>query len=349
MRLLLLITIILTTFSCTKKETLSLVHWEGYSPLKKRVKFKKYIKEKHNIDLEFNTIHPRNDDDIIETLKKQEADLFIMAPYLLANPNFALYKNEYLGDIDLEKIQNHKLMIPQFLKIPQFKYQGKQKALPIENLTPRLMSKIEIPKEKQSWSLTLSKKYKHLKNFDYIEHIIKQTALASGVDKEKIFDVNHLRDHKSFRVNYKIATSLYSQKWMNYLDTKDMKGSNLVVSFDYFVEENSKENWHYLIPKEGTNFIFETIGITTKTTQNPTKNLIAHEWINFMLSEVYQTEIVIKQHKAKPVIYKFRDKLNETQIKSYSFDRMEFYDNILVPSNVSVSNTIFENFAKEIE
>ena len=333
---------LITLLSCSKKEELTLMHWEGYAPTKVKKEFKRIIKEKYDIDLELKIIHPNNNDDILSSLKNENADIFVLSSYSLADPGQKIYENKYLTTIDITKISNIDLVIPQLLKLPIILHSKSYKALPIENQTARLISKSTISKKEQSWKLILDSKYKHLRSFEYVEDIMVQTALASNIPPLSIYNIEKLKKETSFLNNLSIVKNKYTQLWSEYTKEKDLKGANLIVSFNNIIEENTKEIWNYLIPKEGTNFSMEFIAIGARTLKSDQKSILAHEWINFTLSEFYQREIIMKQNKASPIIYKFIKPLTDLETKRFSFDKLHYYDKVILPSKTRIQESDFQ-------
>lgn len=327
--ILLLLTLLMS--SCSKKEELNLNVWKGFAPEFARLKFQKLMKEKHGIDVTVKVQYPTNEDDFYNSIKDGSADLMSPSHYLFKGPNYRYIQDDLFMEIDKEKIENYKNLYPIFANFSFLRSKGKLYGVPLENSSYCLIYDAKkVDSVPNTWKILWDPKYKgkYAVSEYYFETNFYITALISGIPREKIFDVHSVIKNELFLRNLDELALNARSYWDDLEVPADIKGSHVASAFGNFIDQLSpEEDWRFIEPVEGVPGSMDFMVINKKIKDNSTKVLLAHEWINFALTEFYQREVIMKGNGEMPVIWKFKTPLTKYEKERFKFDDTEYYKN----------------------
>ena len=321
--------ILLIFSSCTKEVNLRLNVWKGFAPKYATSEFIKRMQEKHNIKVNIEVTNPINEDDFHYALVKNKADLISASHYLFRDPTYRYLANDMLLEIDLKKIPNYKKLIMAFTEFDFVRKEKKIYGVPLENSSYRLVynaKKVKVPPT--SWKMLWNKKYKrqYAVSEYYFETNFYVTALASDIPFSKIFDIEYVASNKTFLKNLDSLALNAKNYWSDLEVPKDIEGNHIATAFGNFIHKLSpKEEWKFAHPIEGVPGSMDFMIINRLAKSDPLKVLIAHEWINFTLSEFYQRRVIMRGNGEMPVISKFKTNLKQYETNRYMLSDDKYY------------------------
>ena len=213
---------------------------------------------------------------------------------------------------------------------------------------------VEKMDKPQSWTVLWDPKYakQYAISSDYSEANIYTTALALGIDKNKIGNYDDLNT-KEFLEK---LTALYSnaKAYWEGVDTADvLQGLPLATSWGFSLPELKKrgENWKIATPKEGTTGWIDNFAIAHTLRDDPKMKRIAEEWLNLAISPEFQVDVVVRGLGSSPVNLTIKDKLTPEEAADYHLDDPEFFQKNLIPWPVldSRSRKGFDLFMKRVK
>ncbi|OUR93611.1 hypothetical protein A9Q84_19270 [Halobacteriovorax marinus] len=318
-------------FSCTDKRELRLNVWKGFAPEFARVEFQKQMQEKYGIEVKVLVQNPVNEDDFYNSIIDGSADLISASHYLFHGPTYKYLQDKLLLEVDTKKLSNYKNLYPIFANFSFLKDQGKLYGVPLENSSYRLIyNSNKVERKPRSWKVLWDPKFKGKYSVSeyYFETNFYITALVSGVPMEKIFDVEHVLLNKTFLKNFDYLALNARAYWDDLERPVDIKGSHVATAFGNFVDQlKPKEDWKFSNPSEGVPGSMDFMVMNRKTLGDSKKVLLAHEWINFTISEYYQREVIMKGNGEMPVISKFKTPLSKYQKDRFMFENISYYEN----------------------
>lgn len=287
-----------------EKTTLRITCWAGYAK-PYEAEFKALVKEKYQVDVALSVHNPTDQDEFFLAVQNDTADLISPPIELPKTPRFYSYdeSNPYLQPVDINNIPNLKKMLPVFRNDTTPIYDGRRYGVPY-NCGPYGLAynADQVETAPDSWNIlwdpAFAGKYTINNNFPKVNVWI--SALALGYSYDDIFDIDNLdraKVQKQLNLLAKNAKSL----WDGAANPAEFPELALATTWGFAAQQANIQggNWLLAAPKEGGSAWIDAwyIGAGAK---GLTKQL-AEEWINFMLAEKQQADVV-KSQGVSPVI-----------------------------------------------
>jgi spermidine/putrescine-binding protein len=322
---------VLPVLAFSEEITLKMLVWEGYAPQEMQDKFSELVKEKYGVDVTFEVSFVGGNDDFIPALRGKKAD--IISPshivpkdnrFNLITMNLNLLNMNLILPLDLDLIPNYENLMPALKKADYATQDGDVFAVPHVRGPYGLAYNTTIIKEEpKSWNILWDPKYRKnyvLGGIDQYEHNVSLTALAMGIPPEKIYDYRSLNTPRFQEKLSQLAANAHSF-WEGVDDAQTLKGHALAVVWGFSLPEleTMGEKWKIAEPTEGTTGWVDNFMISSALAGKPKKRLIAHEWLNFVLSDDYQLYNVHGLASA-PVTVTVKNSLTTEEIKRFHLD-----------------------------
>lgn len=311
-------------------QELRITCWEGYArPYVEN--FKKLIKEKFDVDLSVAIYNPTDQDEFYQAAKKGTADL-ISPPYELPKmPNFYAFGDGgfLLQPVNPNTIPNLKKMLPVFREDTTPVFAGQRYGVPYNCGPYGLAHNADIVKEAPaSWNTLWNPEYagEYTVNNNFPKVNVWITALALGYSYDDIFDIDRLDREKVQEKLNDLAANAKSF-WNGAADPAEFPDLSLATTWGFAAQQANLQGGNWLIanPKEGGTAWIDAWYITRAATGM--KKRIAEEWINFMLSDENQADVV-KSQGVSPVIADVGALLNQKEKKMFHVGDNEYFKTV---------------------
>ncbi len=298
--------------------------WEGYAPENLQKKFIQDVKTKHGIDLKLDIEFCTGNDDFFPVLRDDKADIISPSHNVPKDKRFKLIKLKLVMPLELDQIPNYKNIQPALQQADYCTEKNKVYAVPHVRGPYGLAYNTNIIKEEPaSWNILWDSKYKGqyaIGGADQYEHNVSATALSMGVPSDKIYDYKTINTPE---MQAKLAQLAVNAKgmWEGVDDAKTLKGLALAAVWGFSLPELKQmgETWKIAEPKEGTTGWVDNFMISNTLADKPMKKKIAHEWLNFVLSDDYQVYDV-RGLASAPVTTTVKSSLTDEEIKQFHLD-----------------------------
>lgn len=304
--------------------TLRMLIWEGYAPETLQQEFIEEVKNKHGIDLTFDVAFCTGNDDFFPALRDDKADIISPSHNVPKDKRFKLIKLKLVLPLDLGLIPNYTNLLPALLKADYCTQDGKVYAVPHVRGPYGLAYNTNIVKqEPDTWNVLWDPAYKGqyaIGGKDQYEHNVSATALALGIPAGKIYDYKTINTPEMQDKLAQLAMNAKSM-WEGVDDAKTLKGLALAAVWGFSFPELKQmgETWRIAEPKEGTTGWVDNFMLSSSLAGQPEKSKIAHEWLNFVLSDAYQV-YDIRGLACAPVTTTVNAKLTPEEISQFHLD-----------------------------
>jgi len=298
-----------------EKATLRITCWAGYAK-PYEADFKALVKDKYQVDVELSIHNPTDQDEFFLAVQGDTADLISPPIELPKTPRFYSYAEDsrYLQPIDVDNIPNLKKMLPVFRNDTTAVFAGQRYGVPYNCGPYGLAYNADlITTAPESWNVLWDPQYagKYTINNNFPKVNVWITALALGYSYEDIFDIDKLDRAKIQQRLDSLATNAKSL-WDGAADPAEFPELSLATTWGFAAQQANIQggNWKLAAPKEGGTAWIDAwyIGAGAK---GLTKQL-AEEWINFMLQEKQQADVV-KSQGVSPVIAEVGEMLSDKE------------------------------------
>lgn len=279
-------------------EVLRITCWEGYAKPYAE-KFKALVKEKFGVNLTVEIFNPTDQDEFYLAAKNGTADL-ISPPYELPKmARFYAYGDGamLLQPVDLNNVPNLAKILPVFLEDDTPLFAGQRYGVPYNCGPYGLAYNTDVVKEApESWNVLWDPQYagKYTVNNNFPKVNVWISALALGYTYADLFDVARLDADK---IQPKLDALAVNAKslWDGSANPDEFPELSLATDWGFAAAQANLKGGHWLIaaPKEGGTAWIDAWYITSAATGM--KKRLAEEWINFMLADENQADIIPSQ------------------------------------------------------
>lgn len=314
----------------TSKAELKITCWEGYAK-PYMADFKKLIKKKHGIDLEFKVHNPVDQDEFYEAAKTGTADLISPPQDMVKNPKFYCFEEGHLllQEPDLKNIPNFKYILSFFQEDKALIHKGVRYGVPYNCGPYGLAYNTQVVKKAPaSWNIFFEPQYKgkYTINNNFPKCNIWISALALGYSYEDMFDISKL-DRKQVQERLNLLVKNAKSLWDGAADPKEFPQLSLATTWGFAAQKANLQGgkWLLAMPGEGGSAWIDYWCIT-KTAKGLTKQL-CEEWINFMLDPVRQADIVHAQG-VSPAVCNVGDLVSKSEKEMFHVGDNEYFKTV---------------------
>ena len=309
---------------------LSITCWEGYA--KPYIDdFKALIKDKYNLNAKIEIHNPTDQEEFFQAAKNGTSDLISPPIELPKIPRFYChdFTDRYLQPIVIEHIPNFVNILPVFKNNTTSTFNGKLFGIPY-NCGPYGLAynADQVEEEPKSWNVLWNDKYKNKytvnNNFPKVNLWI--SALSLGYSQSEIFDINKL-DKDKLQQKLNILANNAKSLWNGAADPSEFPQLSLATTWGFAVAKANQAggNWKMAAPEEGGTAWIDAWYVT----QSPSgiKKRLAEEWINFMLEEKQQADVV-KSQGVSPVVKHVGEYLNPKQKQLFNVGNNAYFEKL---------------------
>jgi len=283
---------------------LKVLSWEGYTPPYQMAQFEKMIFEKHNIKLNISVQYVASSDDFFDKIRKNEVDIIFPSHNLIKDPRYKLLNRELIIPINTDSIKNYSNIATDILKNITHINTADTYFIPMIYGPYGLIYNTDyFSSPPDTWKILWDEKFKNKYsiNSDYYELNIYIAALAAGMNFNEVTDIEKL---KSNHIQDDIFNLVKHNKklWSGIDKPTNLDSNILATSWGFSVNElvRNSNKWKMACPKEGTTIWVDGLSITRSLKDQPFLKLMAEKFIDFVISEEYQEEVVHKALNSLP-------------------------------------------------
>lgn len=324
---------ILIPTSGFSQEVLKLLVWEGYAPPDKVKMFEEQMSKKHgkavHIDVSTKVSDPK---EFFDAIRTEEGGVHIISPShnLLKDERFHYIQKKLILEIDPKNIPNYKNLLPTLSQPEYMTEAGKTYGVPFAHGPYGIAYNTKyFDKAPDSIAILWDEKYKgrFCLSSDYYEANVFLTAMAMGKKGDAISDFDKLMNDTEF--NDKLHTLAHNAKsfWTGVDKPEDLQGLSLGASWGFSLGELAKkgETWKMMEPKEGYSGWVDNFVISKNVEKNPFLKTIAEEWLNFVISPEYQTDVVVRGLSSDPVNTEAAKLMTKEEIERHHMNNPEYF------------------------
>lgn len=278
------------------KDVLNLLIWEGYAPADQVEKFERYIHRKYNRDVTLNIQYLSDPNHFYDGVRSKRIDIISPSHNLLKDNKFDFINKQLILPIDLENVPNYKNIIPPLQMADYITENGKVYGVPFAHGPYGLAYNTDKVREPDSWNVLWFPEYvnQYAISADYYEVNIYITALAMGYDRASL-DNADLLDNPDMLLKLKTLIKNARSLWLGVDKAEDLAGLSLGAVWGFSLPGLKKrgEHWKIAEPKEGTIGWVDNFSICYSLKDKPFLKRIAEEWLNFVISSDFQTDVVV--------------------------------------------------------
>jgi len=312
--------------------------WEGYAPEPLRYKFKQQILEKYNCKLTFDVVYAESSEQYFPLVRKKDVDLVSLTHHHFKDDRFNYIFNKMLIPVDTSKIHHYEGVMSHLRNSPVIRNKEKVFGIPIcQGLYALTYNANKFSTIPTSWKVLWEEEYKEqyvIGGSEFLYNICT-VALAMGYPRESISKFDKL-NNDIFKQQLRLYVKNAARYWIGQDKAKDLRGMKLSVGWGdglYTLREEG-ENWQFANPKEGCVSWFDSIALTWSLRDQPFKQQIAYEWIDFLLEPEFQVEYIIRDISQRPVVTTINSYLTKEEINKMKIDDPDFFreNYILLPN-----------------
>lgn len=300
-----LVTALLPSFVFAEnQQLLRLLVWEGYAPEAQREQFRQYIFDKYSISLTLQVDYIKEAEDGFQALRLKNVDILSPAHNRINDKRFKMIDSGLLLPLNLDNIPNFKELNPSFKRLQHLVKDGTHYGLPFAWGPYGLAYNSDVFNEApSSWNALWDPKYHGQYSVaDYGEINVYLTALAMGYDKEALDDFEQL-NNPAFKEKLAQLVTHAQSLWVGVDTADDLYQKSLASSWGFAIPELKKrgELWRWAYPKEGVPGWIDNHVLSRELSDKPELKRIAEEWINFTISEEFQSQVLVQALSTNPV------------------------------------------------
>lgn len=328
---------LIAVFSITSAfaEELRMMTWEGYAPEKHVGIFRQLVREKYGVELNLSIKYISNPDEFYKGVRNKRVDIFSPTHNIPKDPKYKFIKGKLALPIDLNHIPHYKEMIPSFQKADYFTEGGQVYVVPFLYGPYGLAYNTGILKETpMTWNILWDPKYarKYAISSDYYEVNIFTTALAMGVDKDKIHHYDAVYSHDMVdKLKHLVKNA--GKLWTGVDTADDLQGLSLAAAWGFSFAELKKrgEVWKMSDPEEGSAGWIDCWMISHTLRNKPKLKRIAEEWINYAISPEFQLNVAVRELSSGPVNLTIKDQLTPEEREAFHLNNPNYFQNKFLP------------------
>ncbi|MDM8542995.1 extracellular solute-binding protein [Desulfococcaceae bacterium HSG9] len=312
-------------------ETLRIFSWKVYAPEEFQQKFIKLVKEKFDIDLKLDIKYVNEPDEIFPVLRNGKADIITPSHNVPKDERYQLIKHKLVLPLNLENIPNYKNVQPGLQKADYCSQGDKVYAVPVARGPYGLAYNTMILKEApKSWNIFWDPRFKDkytLGKYQYEENIFN-AALAMGFSPKDMSNYKKLNTPKFQKKLAQLVANAHGM-WKIQDNPEDLQGLSFAMSWGDSLIGLKKmgEIWKMAEPKEGTTVWVDNVMIGHTLENKPKLKQIAEEWLNIVLSDEYQLNVVTRKIGTIPVVTSIMDKLTPDEIVRCHIEDPAYFTN----------------------
>ncbi len=314
--------------------TIRMLIWEGYAPDAQVQEFKDLVKQKYNVDLSFEISFVATNDDFFPALRNNSVDLIAPSHNVPKDARYNLINSKMTIPINMANIPNYKNVIPALQNADYITEGGVVYGVPMIRGPYGLAYNTDIVKEAPtSWNILWDPQYKNNYTIsgDFYEANVFVAGLASGLNGEDIYSFAKLNT-PAIKAKIGQLASNTDKFWIG-VDTADnLSGLALATTWGFALPELRArgENWKIADPSEGTTGWVDNWMISHTLKDNPSLKRIAEEWCDFVLSDKFQAEVVVRYLGSAPVTTSVASLLTPTEIAEFHVDDPDYFANNII-------------------
>ena len=284
--------------------TLRMLTWQGYAPSAQVDRFRELILKKYGIPLNIEIAYVDSSDDFFDAIRAKRADIIAPSHSVFNDPRYKFLDRRLLIPINLNNVPNYTGLMPRLKTIRYASAGDEVFFVPLTYGPYGLAYNQELLSAAPgSWKSLWQPEYagRYTVNSDYYEANIYIAALASGMSIGDINNVDKLNTPEIKQMLTALVKNA-SQLWGGVDLASDLSGHTLATSwgFSFPALRQRGEEWKMACPREGTTVWIDGYALSKTLQDRPQHKRLAEEWINFTLSDEFQTRAIYQQLNSFP-------------------------------------------------
>ena len=310
--------------------TLRMLVWEPYLSSKTiQQNFIKLIKDKFKVDLKFDIKYVSSDDVFYKALRDNETDVVALSHSTPKDKRFQLIKLNLTLPLDLSLIPNYSNVLQELRKADYCRENGRVYCVPMARGPYGLAYNTTYFKQPpDSWHVFWNPKYKNKYSIgrDQYEQNVYITALAMGFSVKDMSNYKKLNTPTFQKKLSQLSMNAHSL-WVGIDKAQHLKGLHIAASWGTSLPELAQkgEHWQMANPKEGTTAWLDNFMLNALLAKKPMHQRIAHEWLNYSISNEYQ-KYVVREIPAEPVTTTIKEVLTREEMDRLKLNESDAFE-----------------------
>jgi spermidine/putrescine transport system substrate-binding protein len=290
--------------TCRYDEVLTMDVWTSYAPTFAIQSFKKHIRAKYNRNIDFHVRRVLEPGQFFDRVRAGITDIISPSHNFFKDVRTNFIKNEMILPLDANLIPNLKQVNTKYITNDFVTEAGQLYGVPLAAGGYSLLyDRKYFKKPPNSWEILWQPEFKHryALSKDFYEANIYITALALGMTADQISDIDIIATPKfKSKLRQLLENAVF---WQGAPKDSDLKNVVLTTAWgvSHSVTADTEKKWQLAFTKEGVTFWTDYLAVTKNVERTPFAKTIAMEWLNFVLSEEYQEQVIIQRKYLSPL------------------------------------------------
>lgn len=258
--------------------------YDGYATPELVSKFTAEVKAKLGKDIKVKVITVGDNSDVFAKLREKAADVTAVTNNGIKNEKFKMISAGLLQPVSTSSLKNYTDLIPAMQNADFISQDGKTYGVPFNygpyGLAYNQTKGVATP---SSWSVLFEPNASFATSSDWPEANIAVAALAAGVDKKDVFDLEKVST-PAVRAKLDILGQKAARKWKGVDDAATLKGLSYATSWSFAFADLAKQNetWAMANPVEGMPGYVDSFAITSGCSEE--MKPVALAWLDFIIA-----------------------------------------------------------------
>ena len=325
-----LVSLIALLLSATARaEELRILAYEGYVTQAMANEFTAAMEAK-GLDVTVKIDHISDPQEIFDALRYKSVDIVTPTHNVYKSEKWRLIANKLLLPIDVARLPNYRHLVPMMKQLEYLSEDDKTYGVPYTFGSYGLAYNAALlDKAPTSWNALFDPKFsgQYAVSSDYHEANIYVAALASGVPRDKIGNVEDLFAFPEVQAKLNYLATNAKVLWKGVDTAQDLKGLTMAASWGFALPALNRqgESWKMAKPREGVTGWIDSFSIAAEVAKTPQRQVLAEEVLNYVISQKVQVNNVVRGLGSFPVSGDVRALLSKREIKDFRIDEPEFF------------------------
>ena len=308
---------------------LRLLVWEGYAPEELRKEFEEKMSKEIKRKVILETKYADESKEFYAGIRGNTADIISPSHTYFKSPKWLYIEKNLLLPLPTKKMSNYEDLLTSVKEVNEVKSRGNTYGVPIAHGPYGLAyNSDKVKNAPTSWKELWDPKHKgkYTISKDQVEANVYIAALSLGVSKADIFDLNAVTKANIYPRLRDLAVNAKSM-WVGVDTPEELKKAALATSWGDSLGQLRKlgQPWKFAEPKEGTTGWLDFIAINSKVSEDPVKRQVAVAWLNFVISNRFQTKGIVEGMGNDPVNKTLAKTLPKELVKKHHLDQPEYF------------------------
>ena len=314
-------------------EELRILVTQGSTTEQTIAEFEQMIQQKYQIELKLIVENWADPGEVYKALRNKTADIISCPHNFPKDPDFKLIAGKLTLPLDLQNIPNLANVIPAMQEADYITEGGQAYGVAYAYSPYGLAYNSALFSEPPtSWNVLWDPQYagQYVLTSTMYELNILITELALGADRSQVGQLERAKTPE-FQEKLRALAQNAGAFWTLTDTADDLQGKTLAAAWGYSFQElrNRGEEWRFAQPVEGVPSGIGVLMLGHSLRANPTLKKIAEEWLNYVISPDYQSNVILGAYF--PVNLAIKDRFDPDTVAYYHLDDPNYAQEQMIP------------------